>query len=88
MLAAAEPAEHADRAPLSRRQRSERQVFRAQDEWALVEVAVDDDGEVVEVAVNAALLEQATATDLAESVLQAARAAQQKARGRPAAPTR
>jgi DNA-binding protein YbaB len=61
-----------------RRQLSE-QILTARDEWGLVEVRVNGHGEVVEVAVDAALAPHVEPIDLAESMLEAARAAQQQA---------
>ncbi|ACU96153.1 YbaB/EbfC family nucleoid-associated protein [Saccharomonospora viridis] len=60
------------------RQNSERRI-KAQDDWGLVEVVVDARGRVQEVAINADLAARTNLTDLAEAMLQAARAAQTQA---------
>ncbi|NIH85959.1 YbaB/EbfC family nucleoid-associated protein [Amycolatopsis granulosa] len=66
--------------PAARRRQAAQQVTTAQDDWGLVEVGVSPSGEVIEVAVNSALFEQVQPMDLAEAMLQAARAAQRRAR--------
>lgn len=73
-------AEQADRRLLALRRQQEDRTFAAQDDWGVVEVVVNGRGEVVEVAVNDGLTHQVAARDLAESMLQAARAAQQLSR--------
>src|SRR5690606_6581522 len=74
--------ERVDRRLLDRkrqnRQNSERRI-KAQDDWGLVEVVVDARGRVQEVAINADLAARTNLTDLAEAMLQAARAAQTQA---------
>ncbi|KAA2254093.1 hypothetical protein F0L68_31270 [Solihabitans fulvus] len=78
--------ERANRGLLHQRRQLDEQVIVARDDWCLVEVGVNGHGEIVEVSVNERLLGQVTAQDLAQSVLQAARAAQQQvpsARSRP-----
>nr|WP_277680931.1 YbaB/EbfC family nucleoid-associated protein [Saccharomonospora azurea] len=57
---------------------AERRV-KAQDDWGLVEVTVDARGRVQEVAINADLAARTNLADLAEAMLQAARAAQSRA---------
>ncbi|OQO89356.1 hypothetical protein B1813_20635 [Saccharomonospora piscinae] len=52
---------------------------RAQDDWGLVEVVLDSRGRVREVAINADLADRTNLADLAEAMLQAARAAQARA---------
>lgn len=64
----------------ARRRQAAQQVTAAQDDWGLVEVGVSASGEVLEVAINTALFEQSKPADLAEAMLQAARAAQRRAR--------
>ncbi|GAB3584157.1 hypothetical protein GCM10027445_59900 [Amycolatopsis endophytica] len=65
---------------VARRRQAAQQVTTAQDDWGLVEVGVAAGGEVVEVAINTALFEQVKPSDLAEAMLQAARAAQRRAK--------
>jgi hypothetical protein len=57
---------------------SDRRV-KAQDDWGLVEVTVDARGRVQEVGINADLAARTNLADLAEAMLQAARAAQSRA---------
>ncbi|GAA3810757.1 MULTISPECIES: YbaB/EbfC family nucleoid-associated protein [Amycolatopsis] len=64
----------------ARRRQAAQQVVTAQDDWGLVEVGVAGNGEVLEVAINSALFEHVKPSDLAEAMLQAARAAQRRAR--------
>jgi DNA-binding protein YbaB len=52
----------------------------ARDDWGLVEIVTNGHGEIVEAAVNADVLPRAGARELAEAILQAARAAQTRAR--------
>lgn len=75
--------EQVDQGLIQRRRQRDEQVVTARDDWALVEVGVNGHGDVVEVAINAALVRQVEPLDLAEAVLQAARAAQRQARGNP-----
>lgn len=63
-----------------RRRQAEDVTIRAQDDGALVEVGVNGLGEVVEVAVNPQDVRHAEPMALAEAMLQAARAAQRRAR--------
>ena len=65
--------------PVARRRQAAQQVTTAQDDWGLVEVGVSVSGEILEVAINSALFEQVKPMDLAEAMLQAARAAQRRA---------
>jgi DNA-binding protein YbaB len=74
MIAQAQQAVHARRAKLDQR------LITARDDWELVEVGVNGHGDVVEVAVNTALARRASPSQLAEAVLQAARAAQDQAK--------
>ena len=76
----AEQAEAARRAVLARRKAEAERISHGRDDWNLIEVGVDGRGEVVEVAVNGNLIGQVRPGELAEAVLQAARAAQRKAR--------
>ncbi|SHE51560.1 YbaB/EbfC family nucleoid-associated protein [Streptoalloteichus hindustanus] len=55
-------------------------VVTARDDGDLVEIGVSSTGEVVEVAVNAALVGHVAPAALADAVLRAARRAQQEAR--------
>ncbi|HKN55556.1 MAG TPA: YbaB/EbfC family nucleoid-associated protein [Amycolatopsis sp.] len=55
------------------------QVIHAQDDWGLVEIGVSGTGRIVEVAINTARYGDAQPAELAEAVLQAARAAQDAA---------
>jgi DNA-binding protein YbaB len=64
---------------LARRRQREQRITVAQDDWGLVEVGVTTTGELVEVAINTALVAQVEPADLAEAMLQAARAAQRRA---------
>jgi DNA-binding protein YbaB len=73
--------ERVDQGLIQRRRQRDEQVVTARDDWALVEVGVNGHGDVVEVAINAALVRQVEPLDLAEAVLQAASAAQRQARG-------
>ncbi|MDQ0377817.1 YbaB/EbfC family nucleoid-associated protein [Amycolatopsis thermophila] len=66
--------------PVARQRQAAQQVTTAQDDWGLVEVGVSASGEVLEVAINAALFEHVKPSDLAEAMLQAARAAQRRAK--------
>lgn len=74
-------AERVDQDLIQRRRQRDEHVITARDDWALVEVGVNGHGDVVEVAINAALVRQVEPLDLAEAVLQAASAAQRQARG-------
>lgn len=65
--------------PLVRRRQREQRITVAQDDWGLVEVGVTRTGEIVEVAINTALAPKVEPADLAEAMLQAARAAQHRA---------
>jgi DNA-binding protein YbaB len=65
--------------PLARRRQREQRITVAQDDWGLVEVGVTRTGEIVEVAINTALVGKVEPADLAEAMLQAARAAQHRA---------
>ncbi|NKQ54962.1 hypothetical protein HFP15_18935 [Amycolatopsis sp. K13G38] len=65
--------------PLARRRQHEQRITVAQDDWGLVEVGVTRGGELVEVAINTALVDHVRPVDLAEAMLQAARAAQHRA---------
>lgn len=65
--------------PLVRRRQREQRITVAQDDWGLVEVGVNRTGEIVEVAINTALVPKVDPVDLAEAMLQAARAAQHRA---------
>lgn len=64
---------------LARRRQREQRITVAQDDWGLVEVGVTRTGEIVEVAINTALVDKVEPADLAEAMLQAARAAQHRA---------
>ncbi|WP_236789924.1 hypothetical protein [Amycolatopsis sp. GM8] len=68
-----------ERKPLPRRRQREPRITVAEDDWGLVEVGVTRTGEIVEVAINTALATEVELTDLAEAMLQAARAAQHRA---------
>ncbi|GHE98875.1 hypothetical protein GCM10017786_34830 [Amycolatopsis deserti] len=72
--------EAVDERPVARRRQAAQQVTTAQDDWGLVEVGVAADGEILEVAINSALFDHVKPMDLAEAMLQAARAAQRRAR--------
>lgn len=68
-----------DRRLLAQRRQADQQRVKAQDDWGLVEVTVDSRGRLQEVAINADLAARTNLTDLAEAMLQAARAAQARA---------
>ncbi|MEY7972877.1 YbaB/EbfC family nucleoid-associated protein [Saccharomonospora xinjiangensis] len=68
-----------DRRLLAHRRQAADQRVKAQDDWGLAEVVVDSRGRVLEVAINADLAARTNLADLAEAVLQAARAAQSRA---------
>ncbi|CAM2847686.1 YbaB/EbfC family nucleoid-associated protein [Saccharomonospora xinjiangensis] len=68
-----------DRRLLAHRGQAADQRVKAQDDWGLAEVVVDSRGRVLEVAINADLAARTNLADLAEAVLQAARAAQSRA---------
>jgi DNA-binding protein YbaB len=72
--------EAVDQRPLARRRQRAEGTVVAQDDWGLIEVGVTGHGEVVEVAINTALVDKVETVELAEAVLQAARAAQRRAR--------
>jgi DNA-binding protein YbaB len=72
--------ERVEQGLLAERRKREQRVITAQDDWGLVEVGVNGDGEVVEVAINTALLDKVGPTELAEAMLEAARAAQQRSK--------
>jgi DNA-binding protein YbaB len=64
---------------IARRRQRAQQITTAQDDWGLVEVGVSGSGAVVEVAINSALIGKVEPVNLAEAMLQAARAAQRRA---------
>jgi hypothetical protein len=72
--------ERMERDLLAMRKDAEAQVVTAQDDWSMVEIAVNGNGDVVEVALNESKARNASMSDLAEAVLAATRAAQQRAR--------
>lgn len=73
-------AERVDQGLLRTHRRLDTQVHTARDDWGMVEIAVNGHGDVLEVALDPSLVEHAEPIDLAEAVLEAARAAQQQAR--------
>lgn len=72
--------ERMERDLLAMRQDAEKQVVTAQDDWSMVEIGVNGNGEIVEVALNESKTRGAGTADLAEAILAAARAAQQRAK--------
>lgn len=65
---------------LAERRKLARQLITAQDDAGLVEVGVNGHGDVVEVAINTALAGEVELGELAEAMLHAANAAQQRAK--------
>jgi DNA-binding protein YbaB len=72
--------ERAGKSVRARRQELDARRHTARDDWGLVEIVTNGNGEIVEAAVNADVLPRAGACELAEAILQAARSAQAQAR--------